>query len=111
MSVNVKGYLWFLCILLLTKKKVEFAENNSETLKYSQKLSQLLFDFLLLCLKDRRKASKTLTDLKKYEIKLSDIKKSNVKTFDKKERIVAIIFRHKILYKLACFVYGLKRNK
>ena len=111
MSVNGKGYLWFLCRLLLSKKNVEFKEKNPDALIYDQELPKLLYSFLILCLKDGRKASQTLKDLKIYEIKLSDLKKSGTVSFSKKEKLVSIIFRHAILYKLACFMYRLKKGK
>jgi glycosyltransferase involved in cell wall biosynthesis len=111
MSVNGNGYLWYLCRLLLSKKNVEFKENNPDALIYDQDLPGLLYDFLFLCLKDRRKASQTLKDLKRYEIKLSDLKKTEIESSGIKDKILLIIFRHAILYKIACFVYRLKTRK
>ena len=110
MSVKGNGYLWFLCRLLLAKKNVEFKEKNPDALLYDQDLQGLLYDFLFLCLKDRRKASQTLKDLKRYEIKLSCLKKSEIEGLVIKDKVVLIIFRHAILYKLACFVYRLKKS-
>ena len=110
MSVKGNGYLWFLCRLLLAKKNVEFKEKNPDALLYDQDLQGLLYDFLFLCIKDRRKASQTLKDLKRYEIKLSCLKKSEIEGVVIKDKVVLIIFRHAILYKLACFVYRLKKS-
>ena len=108
LSVNGKGYLWYLCRLLLSKKNIEFKEKNPDALVYDQDLSGLLYDFLFLCLNDRRKASQTLKDLKTYEIKLSDLKKSEIESPGIKDKVLLIVFRHAILYNLACFVYRLK---
>lgn len=111
MSVKGKGYLWYLCRLFLLKKSVEFKCKNPDALVYDQNLSGLLYDFLFLCLKDRRKGGQTIKDLKKYEIKLSDLKKSEIEHSSIKNEVVFITFRCGVLYRLACFAYRLKRKK
>lgn len=110
MSVNGKGYLWYLCRLHLSKKNIELKQSNPNALIYEQNLSGLLYDFLFLCLKDKRKASQTLKDLEKYEIKLSDLNKFEIESSGIKDKIVLMVFRHSTLYKLLCFAYRLKNR-